>query len=88
MKILFEGTKEQVENLKSLLKYGDNDLPTIREDYQIENLWCVEDVKSKFKCTDKEALSVLESALMNEATMEQIWLAIDFYGEKNGLELA
>jgi hypothetical protein len=28
---------------------------------------------------------VLDGALNNEATMEQIWFAIDFHGENEGL---
>jgi hypothetical protein len=86
MKIIFEGTEDQIKNLKALVEFGSNDLPKIREDYQTENLWCIEDVKSKFKCDDDEALEVLESALTNEATMEQIWYAIEFHAEEMGLE--
>jgi hypothetical protein len=86
MKIIFEGTGEQIKNLKLLIKQGDNDLPEIRDDYQKENLWCVEDVKSKFKCSKDEALEVLEQALTNDATMEQIWFAINFHAEENGLK--
>jgi muramoyltetrapeptide carboxypeptidase LdcA involved in peptidoglycan recycling len=54
--------------------------------FQVENLWCVDDVKSKFKCTDEEAKTVLKKALINDATMEQIWLAIDIVGENEGLK--
>jgi len=54
--------------------------------YYVGNLWSVDDVKSKFKCTDEEAQDVLDGALQNEATMEQIWYAIDVHGENNGLE--
>ena len=86
MKIVFEGTEEQIKNLKLLIECGDNDLPNIREDYQTENLWRVADVKSKFNCTDDEALEVLEQALTNDATMEQIWFAIDFHGSDNELD--
>ena len=86
MKIIFEGTEEQIKNLKLLVEHGDNDLPEIRNNYQKENLWCVEDVKSNFKCTDDEALEVLEQALTNDATMEQIWFAINFHAEENGLK--
>lgn len=53
--------------------------------YFVDNLWCVDDVKGKFDCTDEEAQGVLESALTNDATMEQIWLAIDIHGEDEGL---
>tara|TARA_B100000927_G_scaffold237855_1_gene198733 strand:+ start:2510 stop:2728 length:219 start_codon:yes stop_codon:yes gene_type:complete len=54
--------------------------------YQVDNLWHIEDVKHKYKCTDDEAMKVLIQALDNEATMEQIWFAIDFHAEDNGLK--
>ncbi len=54
----------------------------------VDNLWTIEDVQSRFNCTDDEAQEVLEQALTNDATMEQIWLAIQFHGEDNELEVA
>lgn len=54
--------------------------------YQMYNLWHIDDVKSKFKCTDEEAMGVLEDALQNDATIEQIWFSIDFHGENDELE--
>jgi len=57
-----------------------------KEGYFTYNLWCVDDVKSKFNCTDEEAQDVLRRAMQNDATMEQIWLAIDIAGESNDLE--
>ena len=55
--------------------------------YFVDNLWTTEDVQSKFNCTEDEAQEVLEQALTNDATMEQIWLAIEFHGEDNELEV-
>ena len=49
--------------------------------YFVDNLWTTEDVQSRFNCTDDEAQEVLEQALTNEVTMEQIWFAIQFHGE-------
>jgi hypothetical protein len=49
-----------------------------------DNLWSVEDVKSKFVVTDDEAQEVLEKSLTNEATMEQIWLSIGIFGDMEG----
>jgi hypothetical protein len=69
--------EEQVEQAKQILKDAG---------YFTDNLWRVEDVKSKFNCTDEEAHSVLYSALTNEATMEQIWFSIREFGEMEGLE--
>lgn len=56
--------------------------------YFVDNLWTTEDVQSRFNCTENEAQEVLEQALTNDATMEQIWLAIEFHGEDNELEVA
>lgn len=49
--------------------------------FYTDNLWCIEDVKHEFECTDEEAYSILDGALNNEATMEQIWFAINMYKE-------
>lgn len=53
--------------------------------YSVNNLWCVDDVKGKFDCTDDEAMRVMDRALSNDATMEQIWLAIEMTGDADGL---
>lgn len=52
----------------------------------IDNLWHVDDVKGKFKCTDEEAQEVLEQSLTNEETMGQIQFSIDEFGELFNLE--
>lgn len=72
-----KATHKEIEQAKALLKENG---------YQVDNLWCVDDVKSKFECTDEEAQHVLYKALTNDATMEQIWLAIDIVGENEDLE--
>jgi len=84
-KIVLEGTEEQMINFKLLLEYGDNDLPTVREDYQTENLWSVGDMEN-WDCTEEQALDILHDALTNDATMEQIWFAIDFHAEDRGIK--
>ena len=53
----------------------------------VGNLWHIDDVKSKFNCTDDEAQDVLTEALENEATMDRIWFAIEYFGQDFGLEL-
>jgi len=68
---------KEIEAAKKLL--SDNG-------YYTDNLWQVDDVKSKFKCTDDEAQEVLNGAMQNSATMEQIRFAIDFHGQELGLE--
>jgi hypothetical protein len=49
------------------------------------NLWCVQDVKENYECDDDEAQEVLDGALQNDATMEQIWFAIHFHAQEEGL---
>ena len=45
--------------------------------YFTENLWTTDDVTQNYDCTQEQAQQVLEMALTNDATMEQIFLAID-----------
>ena len=54
--------------------------------YFVDNLWCVDDVKAKFKCTDEQAQDVLLMSMINEATMEQIWFSIGEFGRIEKLE--
>jgi hypothetical protein len=58
-------TKEQAKQI--LKDYG----------YFTDNLWHVSDVKDRYECEDDEAQDILNKALTNGATMEQIWMAID-----------
>lgn len=53
--------------------------------YYIGNLYHVADVKSHFDCTDDQALQVLDSAMDNDGTAEQIWMAIRDIGNMMGL---
>jgi len=69
-------THEEIEQAKALLKANG---------YQVDNLWHVDDAKLMFDCTDDEAYDVVYRALTNDATMEQVWLAIDIVGEARGL---
>lgn len=54
--------------------------------YFVDNLWRVEDVQSKYNCTEEQAQVILEQSLTNEATMEQIWLSIKEFSELANLK--
>lgn len=58
-RILFEGTDEQIEMLKILMQSTDNELPTEQTGYYLDTLWHVEDVTSRYECSDEEAFDVL-----------------------------
>ena len=56
--------------------------------YFVDNLWHIDDVRLKYKDVSKDdAQRILDMALTNEATMEQIWFAIDSVAEAEGLVL-
>jgi len=66
-----------IEYAKKVLKaYG----------YFVDNLWKVEDVQDRYECDEDTAQYILDQALTNEATMEQIWIAIDIFAEMDGLK--
>jgi hypothetical protein len=74
----FTKQNNQVEKAKNILENAG---------YFVRNLWHVDDVFYKYKCSDPElAQSILNSALTNEATMEQIWYAIDHAALQEDLE--
>jgi len=55
--------------------------------YFVDNLWSNDDIQSFFSDVSKEECQkVLRSALTNDATMEQIWYAIECVGEDMGLK--
>ena len=84
-RIVVEGTPEQIGELMKALIGLNIDTLKFREDFQVENLWSVHDVKSLYDCTDEQAMDVLHGALTNDATMEQIWYAIRHHAEMKGL---
>ena len=58
---------EQIKNAKEVLRQAG---------YFVDNLWHIEDVMDRYKCDEETAMEVLDSALTNDATMEQIHFAI------------
>jgi hypothetical protein len=48
-----------------------------KKGYFTDNLWTTDDVTENYDCTQEQAQQVLEMALTNTATIEQIWYAID-----------
>ena len=66
--------------------YTDQELrdELTRRGYFTGNLWGVEDVLIKYKCTPEQSQEVLYQSLTNDATMEQIWFSIDTFAELKG----
>ena len=77
----FKNAEEQairIEQAKMVLKNAG---------YYVDNLWSVADVQEIFECSQEEAMTVLNRALTNEATTDQIWLAIYVDGDYKGYHL-
>jgi hypothetical protein len=70
--------RDEVKRLKEKLNDGATARALLRsKGYFVENLWCVDDVMENYECSRGKAYEVLEKAMTNEATMQQIFLAID-----------
>jgi hypothetical protein len=91
---IFDGSEYFTAYAKYLIEYLDEKFIGKEElcktdlrkrGYYVDNLWHIDDVKSKYECDTAVAYAVLEKALTNEATMEQIWFAIDVAAENYGL---
>lgn len=66
-------TSREIANAKEVLR---------KAGYFVDNLWHVDDVKLRYNCEDdNQAQNILNSALTNDATMEQIWFAIDYVAQ-------
>lgn len=53
--------------------------------YFVDNLWCIDDVKLRFKCDDETAQDILYKALTNDWVVEQIHFAIRELCEEENL---
>jgi hypothetical protein len=62
-----ENKQTEIEQAKAILK---------QHGYYVGNLWTIQDVTDSYDCTDEQAQDILDTALNNEATMEQIFYAI------------
>lgn len=75
----------EIEYLRGQLIEAKNKLKDITKSrallrsngYFTDNLWTTDDVTENYECTQEQAQQVLEMALTNTATIEQIWYAID-----------
>ena len=56
----------------------DNAMQTLKEfGYYVDNLWHIEDVMKSWDCSEETALCVLDDAMQNDSTYEQVWCSID-----------
>ena len=77
---MYKQTNNKMEN------YTDQELKDelTKRGYFTGNLWHVEDVLTKYKCTPEQSQEILYQSLTNDATMEQIWFSIDTFADLEG----
>jgi len=76
--VVFSTHRDEVAKLKEQLKDEKVARELLRKKgFYVETLWSVDDVTANYVCSQEQAHRVLELALKNEATMEQVWWAID-----------
>jgi len=56
------------------------------EGYFVDNLWQTCDVTINYDCTEEQAQKILDGVFRNEATFEQIWMAISYEAESMNLK--
>lgn len=73
MRILFEGSAEQINNLLYLVNRAhDVDLPKRCDKYATERLWHVSDVRTFYDCSEEEAILILNDALNRDSVAEEV----------------
>jgi hypothetical protein len=73
----FAKTQLSVDDAKEILK---------SKGYFVDNLWHIDDVTSSWECSDTDAYKILEMALTNGWTMEQISESIYLVAQDLDLE--
>jgi hypothetical protein len=69
----------EIAKLKEQLKDEARARALLRsKGFFVENLWNVDDVLQNYNCNRGKAYDVLSIAMNNEATIEQIFLSIDY----------
>jgi hypothetical protein len=87
----FKDLESAIAKGKIAIHYGTLSTETAKQflegqGYFTGNLWRTEDVQEKYECTQDQAQEVLGKALTNDATMQQVWEAIDFAAQNEGLK--
>ena len=60
--------QETIKNAKALLK---------KEGYCVENLWHIDDVQQNYKCSDGDAMDILEDVCSSDYVAETVFTMID-----------
>tara|TARA_R100001086_G_C11644074_1_gene205357 strand:+ start:57 stop:320 length:264 start_codon:yes stop_codon:yes gene_type:complete len=70
-------TNDKIADAKELLRQNG---------YYIHNLYHIDDVTRMYECTDSEAMEIIELAIDNDGTANQIWENMRYFAEDMGLK--
>lgn len=73
----FTRRHNEIEKAKEILK---------KHGYYIHTLYHIDDVTSMYDCTDSEAMEIIELAIDNDGTANQIWENMRYFAEDMGLK--
>ena len=85
MRILFEGSAEQIENLLRVVELNKSDMPTILSGYATGSLWHASDVQTFYKCSEDDAIKILDSAVNSEPVVDKTYHVIEDICDSMGL---
>lgn len=86
MRILFEGSAEQVKNLLDLVdNANDVDLPKRCDEYATKCLWHASDIRTFYDCSEEEAVSILDDALSRDSVYDEVYKAIENIADERKL---
>ena len=82
-----DNKKERFENQQDYYDRISKAKELLKESgYYIHTLYHVEDVTSMYDCTDSQAMDILDQALDNDGTANQVWESIRYFAEDIGLK--
>ena len=70
-------TNDKIADAKELLR---------KNGYYIDTLYHIDDVQSHYKCTDAQAMEIIDLAIDNDGTANQIWESMTYFAEDMGLK--
>ena len=82
MKILLEGSEEQIKNLEKLMEESNKDLPTVKTGYYLEEMWSIHDIPKVYRFNEEESLEILKKALTCPTLSETMREMIDIFAEE------
>jgi hypothetical protein len=77
---------QNTHNMKKNISVGEAKFILAQHGYFVHNLWHIDDVKSRYDCSDADAMRILKRVFESVGTYDQIWFAIDYFASDLNLQ--